>query len=131
MLVLGAYHSDSVFLYKMINHHNRSSYRLSLCKHITQLLTVLLTLHISYLGLIYFVSGSLYLLIALACFSYSYGDRVSVSPLTVILPADFSLMSSFRWKRFPSSPSFLRVLSFVKGVFSVHCDDHMIFSHML
>ena len=56
-----------------INYHNsRSSYHMSAFKDIIILLTIFPELFISSLWLIYFITGSLYLLIILTCFTHSH-----------------------------------------------------------
>ena len=70
MLVPITQHSDSIFLYIQNDHHNKSSCHLSPYKDITLLLTIFPTLNISYLWLIYFVTGSSYFLISFTYFSH-------------------------------------------------------------
>ena len=56
------------YFYTFQKDHHESSYHLSLCKDITKELIIFLQLYISYPWLIYFASGSLYLLISLIYF---------------------------------------------------------------
>ena len=60
------YNSDSIFVYIAKDHHNQSSYYLS--PKLILLLTIFPMLHITSPWLIYFISGSFYLLIPITQF---------------------------------------------------------------
>ena len=69
MLVPVAQHSDWIFLYISVYHHDKSSYHRSPYKDSTKLLPIFPTLRSLLLWITYFAAGSLGLLITLTYFS--------------------------------------------------------------
>ena len=104
ILVSGVQCSDSIFLYTTNDHH-KSSYHLAPYKVNTLLLTILPLLYVSPLWLIYFVTGSLYLLISLTYFTHPTNPLPSGSHLFVLwvsfvtfVHLFYFLDSTYMWK---------------------------------